>query len=292
MKPSESKSRSFSATLSANVDVEYFEVDEKFVAYRMKRSTALAGEQPEKLGTIFQWLKGPDVSFVEEGVATAHSVRQFLSGKRPSIKKIEGVYAVSDAVLEAARTKGYTNISEEDWTASGVDPERPFSALKADALIKLAKFDMASHMIFDLYDNVLPVALHFDYITGGVTNENYDLDRALAVLDANPKVRHEGIKPIPYYNACEKRSRAIEFVFMPTVKDARMIWEKAQEMALRYRTEYPSTLQEQAVHELNLLKLKGAKLKVVLDNDTENDEGLGNDDEPERGRPAAKRRRP
>ena len=53
-----------------------------------------------------------------------------------------------------------------------------------------------------------------DYITGRVDNGSYDLNKAMKILRSNSCVRNIEEIDIPYYNAEEGRTKAIEFTVL------------------------------------------------------------------------------
>lgn len=120
--------------------------------------------------------------------------------------------------------------------------------------------DTGSHSLSDRHGDPLPVGVLFDYISNGrITNRNYDLEKAAAILLARPdvdvwahkggwdtdkadelrvdgkrtgKVRlattvEEAVFKIPYYNADGGRSHTLYFVWKPSREDYKAVLEKA-----------------------------------------------------------------
>ena len=125
------------------------------------------------------------------------------------------------------------------------------------------KCDMASHMLFDRFGGVLPVAVYCDYIGARMHNGAYDLKRAVEILANDARIRFvrsarnsknnsNPIEAIPYYNAEDGRSECISFWFSPTAEDARLLWKKQQ----AYGGRYPSTRLHEAMFDLDILGLR------------------------------------
>lgn len=97
---------------------------------------------------------------------------------------------------------------------------------------QLVLFDVGSYELTDLDGNYISVPVFVDYMysNGDMTNQNYDLEEAVKVLNASKKafpvpiVRNGRvvnknaeiyIEEIPYYNATEEENKYIRFFFIP-----------------------------------------------------------------------------
>ena len=118
-----------------------------------------------------------------------------------------------------------------------------------------------SRMMFDIDGNVLPVAIHCDYIDAHMSNASYDLEKALEILRKNPDVHfidRRGsftdpvIEEIPYYNVDDKRTHFLHFIFSPTKEQVNQMWKLQQTL----KEKYPSTAKHQAIFELDILGLR------------------------------------
>lgn len=93
----------------------------------------------------------------------------------------------------------------------GIDP---FDAIKLNDFNpdNLVYFHSYDHSLFKL-DSEIPMSIPMrrDYI-GGVTNRDYDLKKAQAILESNPSVWDVKAIDIPYFNhGCSGGDKAIEF---------------------------------------------------------------------------------
>lgn len=128
---------------------------------------------------------------------------------------------------------------------------------------KLVRLDYSSHMLFDPEAGVLPVGIHYDYMTGMMSNGSYDLNKVRDLLKQNEQV-HSGnvdslgvekpieIEPVPYYNTASNCSTGIGFWFAPTQAQMKTIWEKAKTL----NSKCPSCELHRAVFELDMLGLR------------------------------------
>ena len=98
------------------------------------------------------------------------------------------------------------------------------------------RFDYSNHSIFDLNDNKLPRAQHFDYITAKIHDGCYDLKLILEMLEKRNDIQFlkNGITPIPYYNRDSQHQNYLEFIWIPSdedfekVKDCLLSWDIAE----------------------------------------------------------------
>lgn len=71
-----------------------------------------------------------------------------------------------------------------------------------------------AHQLMNLKKEFIPVPIHFDYLTGSLSNEYYDLEDAVDKIKNSPytlKKSEVEIKRIPYYNCTETSYSQIEF---------------------------------------------------------------------------------
>ena len=77
----------------------------------------------------------------------------------------------------------------------------------------------------DMDEKLIPLPITLNYMEGHLDNENYDLDKVLEIIKANPShfVTVNGddaslikIDRIPYYNADENRNKFINCKYLPT----------------------------------------------------------------------------
>lgn len=101
-------------------------------------------------------------------------------------------------------------------------PEAIGNGLDFENLLFVANYD---HSVVDFRGRPVPMAMHFDYMEGGISNDRFDLEKVAAVLQENPEVeiltegrRNGPISAIPYYNASDERDTQIQFIWRPTGK--------------------------------------------------------------------------
>lgn len=71
-----------------------------------------------------------------------------------------------------------------------------------------------AHQLMGLNKEFIPIPIHFDYLTGSLSNEYYDLEDAVDKIKNSPytlKKSEVEIKRIPYYNCTETSYAQIEF---------------------------------------------------------------------------------
>lgn len=71
-----------------------------------------------------------------------------------------------------------------------------------------------AHQLMNLKKEFIPVPIHFDYLTGSLSNEYYDLEDAVDKIKNSAytlKKSEVEIKRIPYYNCTETSYAQIEF---------------------------------------------------------------------------------
>lgn len=91
------------------------------------------------------------------------------------------------------------------------------------------------HAIVDVRGRPLPVAMHFDYMSGGFTNDDYDLAAVADKLSGNEEIefttsdrweKPAPITKIPYCNASDERSEQVQFVWRPSEDSWSLMLEK------------------------------------------------------------------
>lgn len=71
-------------------------------------------------------------------------------------------------------------------------------------------------MMYDPQDQPIRRAFHFDYISGGLGSDYYDLSKLEEWLKRQKSVRNVERISVPYYNSDSCGSQAIEFTFQPS----------------------------------------------------------------------------
>lgn len=206
-----------------------------------------------------------------EGVVDEANLQRLLEGV--DFNPLE-LRALPDAMLEAARCRGWTGLEEfagSEWFSMG-----PYSAtvergLSADNLVRL---DYSGQQLFDREGQPLPMGIFFGYNSSGSVDESrYDMERLVAHLLTRKDVALYGWKDshrryeldkekrplatspenaiflIPYYNATPGHTRTAYFHWMPSREDYRRMWAACGGRAHRiYET----------IFDLDLLGLRAA----------------------------------
>lgn len=238
------------ATLQANLQLDYAVLEGDLCVY--------------KFSTQFEQTAGPKKIFENtrkgvsiQGFARLKSIEAFKAGRTSSIARLDKLVYQPLEVLELARTRGFQEAAQN----YAKDCENVFD-LFAQGKLELdgiAHWEVGGQMLFDRHGQVLPAAIFFNYMNGRFANGVYDLEKALKVLsrrkDVAPiKGEQLTIEEVPYYNCSPGCSQHIEFWFQPTVKQMRALWEVMQRM----NKQYPSTMDHEAVFELDMLGLRKA----------------------------------
>lgn len=132
-------------------------------------------------------------------------------------------------------------------------------------LDQLVELNTGAHLVYDRHGQPMPVAQHLSYLRGSFDNGHYDLEKALAVLKAHPRVKpapeRRGaqadeltISAIPYYNVDGGRTHHLSFVWTPTAQEMAVMLEESA----RLNPRYPSVELPQAMFKLDLLGLRKA----------------------------------
>lgn len=259
-----------SISVKVGFDLQYLELSHGQAAYRLERGPL--PDQPSLPQLEYKLSRD-----IEEGITTVALLDSFLKGKASKLEA-QQVYAVKPELLDAVRTLGFSEAMEQYGQSLSLTP---FSDLSANGVegFSMIRIDTSSHMVFDLDEVSLPVAMHFDYMNGFMKDGAYNLEKALELLQADPRVRFAAdlpkskggketpfIQNVPSYNARNGSSQFLSFWFMPTAEDAKRLWEKQ----LSYKTKYPSTTARQAVFDLDVLGLRAggaAKYKDFHESD-------------------------
>ena len=192
------------------------------------------------------------------GIATNKEIDNFSSGQSNSITDNFDLLLVTNDFIESIRNAGYVETMMKFESVLD-DTRKNLMDLGGKPEYQLVRNYHGGHMIFDMEDIPLPIAIKFDYINGNITNEDYNSQEVLYTLAKNEQVVSMNvldvaltISPIPYYNADEKRNAAVEFIFRPTKNQMRDIWK----IAVQINPNYPSTALHEAVKRLDLLNIK------------------------------------
>lgn len=166
--------------------------------------------------------------------------------------------------LEFVQAKGFTAGAEAeeatDAERMGLYEHHAYDFLRdaKASLNQVVRIDYASHMLFDMSGQPLPVAMPFGYIDGRICDGRYDLERLVEHLRADPRVRFMNeaspLHLVPYYNVSPGCSQHVPFVFSPTAQDMQNLWP----VMCQKNRKYPSVARYEAMFELDVLGLRAA----------------------------------
>lgn len=227
----------------------YIDIGEGLAAYKLTWSAQVVGDlQAASMKPLVESFTNEST---QQGIARLTELQSFEAGKRSSLPSMK-VEVLSDKELQIAAKEGFTAM----WEVRDKLESQPFELAQAGKLnvSNVVKVDYGSHLIHKLDGTLLPVAIHFDYIQARMHSGVYDLDKAYAVLKANPQVHELKGEDIPYYNAVAGKTKSLRFRFEPTCEQMNQIY--AASSALNPR--YPSTSFHAAVFDLDMLGLRKA----------------------------------
>jgi hypothetical protein len=258
-----------SASFKAEVSLEYVDLGDDLAVFRVTRSLQPEGELPGLL-------KRTASSYVTQGFASTTGLREHATGNEAFAHFPESqsrIRVVPEGFLDLVARYGFSKGYDMAQTADkDFDANQPYTDLvdKGVSWDRVLTLEYSSHMVFDRNGLVLPTAIHFDYISAGMSNARYDIPQAAAHLSKNARVHfldgrgEEGsceILSIESYNATRFSNRYLHFRFQPTVEEQRQLWAKQ----LSYGTSYPSTEAHRAVFDLDLLGLRAAGIAYYED---------------------------
>ena len=92
-----------------------------------------------------------------------------------------------------------------------------------------------NYLIYSI-DNKMPISIpmKFDYISGNITNKNFDLDKALKILKKNKFVLDCSIQDIPWFNRDNDETKYISYVVYLDQKTYDKVILKAKEMDKKF----------------------------------------------------------
>ena len=204
----------------------------------------------------------------QRGFARPADVVAFLDENTATIPAIANMYLVPRSFKEQVRTVGFgqATINAGSVLQNMADLSAQFQAGNLD-LDDIVILDIGSHRLMDRHGTILPSAIAFSYIDGGMKDGCYDLEKALVILANDARVSAYGtpstrkgavdaaplsIEGVPYYNAGGGCSQTITFMFAPTAEDMKVIYEKSSS----YSTDHPMARLHRAVFDLDLLGLR------------------------------------
>lgn len=271
---SETHALSQSLTLASRLEVA--QVDENL--YVFERTTSLDAKGKKLAKSHGLAVSGPQRGFVDQ-----ENMEKLV--KNQAFKTLD-LSIWTPEQMEKARLEGFSNAAEHGFgqgsSLLGVLAER--DDLTANNIVQA---EWSSHMLFDRHGDVLPVAIHFNYIDSGIDESHFDLEGlAEALLEApdvrvlsgdggrlvktntgyardasDPKTVREAIFHIPGYNTSEGRTRSVQFMWQPSREDYAKVWAWAKANGGKY----PSTVMHRGFFALDFHGLSRFKRETVED---------------------------
>lgn len=129
------------------------------------------------------------------------------------------------------------------WDSSGYTDMVDGHKISAIKKIMGADFDPDNLLYFNGYDHSvfnikssypMSIAQHSDYMSGGITNEYFDLDKAKEILNNCEFAWDINIEMIPYYNASANRDAYIDFYYKVPQKRFNKRYNEFEDSQQRY----------------------------------------------------------
>ena len=115
------------------------------------------------------------------GIATNKEIDNFSSGQSNSITDNFDLLLVTNDFIESIRNAGYVETMMKFESVLD-DTRKNLMDLGGKPEYQLVRNYHGGHMIFDMEDIPLPIAIKIDYINGNITNEDYNLQEVLYTL--------------------------------------------------------------------------------------------------------------
>jgi hypothetical protein len=248
--------------------IEYVEVTKKLVAYKVTRTVQFGKRVGFELPLPKNFMNEVP-SRTEQGFALKKDMLKFIQDEAAALVASNEYGLVTPRFLKAAQEDGYPAACDKHYAACDKLSAKAFDLLVSGKATpeQVVRFDSDGHMLFDRNGQVLPTAVHFEYIMGRTTDGCYDLPALVKHLEKDTRVRPVSkkapgqktklrIEKVPYYNEDEGCRQFVPFIFSPTADDMKAMWKTMQKL----NKEHPSTTEHQAVFELDLLGLRKAKI--------------------------------
>lgn len=243
--------------------LEYLDVTPELVAYKLTNGASFT-ELDSDGQALPENMRNAYAARRMQGLALKKNVVAFVNDRAEALVPCTDMLLVPAKFLDDARTLGYMPAFDKHSKALDKlsDVFDALSSGKAD-LSQVVRSDVGGHMLFDRFGEVLPTAVHFDYMQGRVTDGVYRLELLVRHLESDPRVlpAHPrtpsqksklDIKEVPYYNWSPGCQRHVPFVFCPTQQDMQQMWAAMKKLNRRY----PSTAAHEAIFKLDVLGLR------------------------------------
>lgn len=252
------RSNTFAVNLSVTKKVDTLLLSDDLAVVKVTYSHQSSPAWPAQLPALFQ------LSDCLQVLCTREALQQFEAGETLTPAKHPKLSLVTPEFISAAAHSSYDDAMQLLHDDKQGLRDRVFDAFEQGkaSVDQLVHIEWGSHLLFDRHGDPLPVVQHLSYLRGMFDNTRYDLDKALKVLRAHPRVsaRSRGkqvelaIQAIPYYNADGGRTHQLEFAWTPTATEMKQLLEENK----RLNPKYPGAELPHALFTLDLLGLRKA----------------------------------
>lgn len=239
----------FDATVHVKKSLEYHPISSKYAAFKYTIAYDIVDNNGYE--STFN-----ELNYTKEstGITSNKEIEEFSRGLCNQITDNFDILLVKQDFIKSLRNIGYIKTMQKFEDVLDETRKNLMTCFDDIEYQQVHNYHRG-YMIFDMNDDPIPIAITFDYINGNITNEDYKLFNVLCALVKNDQVKavdgNLKIATIPYYNSTDTRYEAIEFVFMPTKEQMRLIWKTANQL----NPKYPSSNLREAVKHLDLLDI-------------------------------------
>lgn len=176
------------------------------------------------------------------GLVNAQGRQELLDGNIPSPENILNLTWLSSLQIQQLATHGYLHVLSElqKNKGNGLNIWKQWSENPAMSLDGLVQLDHSTHRVYDRYGQPLPVMVAVDYISGGISESTYDMEKLYEHLVSRSDIRvapgrsrnfhdvdtwedakdfNDAVYHIPDYNQEEGRETSLQFIWIPTAED-------------------------------------------------------------------------
>lgn len=254
------------ASIRTSVTLKTIAATDHIVVYQIIERLNKIVEQKGDFELTGKHFSRPQRSIVE-GITTVQGIHQWLNGDIKYLPN-RGLTLIKKDLLEYVRCNGWPSDSEgyKKWE-EGVLFNNFFKRFQENSQqLELVQIKGGSHMLFDVDDQPLPVAVYCDYISGLFENKYYDLEKTVKILSGRDDIKwfppdsewdrtkmgQGKIHKVPHYNQNDCHNRlTVKFIWQPDANTYRRLWQKQLEL-----DNIPSAQLHQAIFELDIFGLR------------------------------------
>lgn len=263
------------STVVTNSTLECINIEPDLWVY----SKTIKSQTPKSIGSFKIQSKQVEQSLNEQGFVDDKNYNLLKKGKA---YKVKNFVVMPKNIQEGARKQGWRFLMDNEHGREYSQPFNDLVSLKKIDPDIIVRPDFASHMLFDRYDEPLPVGIMFDYINGNISDGQYDIPKLAKYLinkkdvvvhsvdgwskdkvDLKVKAHNlsDAIANVPYYNNDQGCTKTVYFTWQPDKVTYRRMWKKC----LQTKKDYPSTCMHRVIFDLDLLGLRSAGI-ALFDN--------------------------